>query len=467
MTLRDLSILSAILPLIACHGGDETDSDTTIDVADVASSVSSVLPNVVYPQRRLQVTVSGDNTDWDAATTVRFGDGIDVVRQIVASPTAIVADIDVSGTAALGPRDVTVVDGAETLVYGQAFEVRAPLEVTVRGDVAQGSLIVVDVIQRDPSAPFDTTQTCDLFGCRYTGVDAQFDLAGIDARLQVVGPNWLTLWALLDVNAETGASALVLDSGPPAARVTSVAPDALDVSTRGPKALVEGVNVGGVERAYGSELWSLDPTDATEVSLALTTDDVAAPELALLDHTGSFVDGFLALDSAFTFEPLPGEGPYYVIAWDASGDDAYDYAIEVSMSRPAPPEADDACGTVPTTTPVPSLGLAGSFNDADDQDWYRVTVDAGHVGQALRVVTRPGDAYTDTRVELYGRDACDSLTLAFQDDEDDLFDSEWHEDVVTPALDAAGDWYVVIRSNAYFYDPDETDYLLDLAWVAP
>jgi hypothetical protein len=99
----------------------------------VAPSVSGITPANAFLARSGEVTISGYGTKWTSATTVDFGADITVDKITVASPTALVVNFTVDSTAALGPRDVKVKDGANTESYKGAFSLLSPIALTFRG----------------------------------------------------------------------------------------------------------------------------------------------------------------------------------------------------------------------------------------------------------------------------------------------------------------------------------------------
>src|SRR5262249_17487341 len=150
-----------------CQGpkGDPGQEGTQGPPGVATPSLSAVIPQDVWLDRRVDVTISGDQTSFDDQATVSFGDGIQVDSVKAASPSALLATIEVSGNAAPGPRDVTVTDGAEQLVYKAGFNVNPSLTTTAFGTLAQGSLLAVTIDQHDTTSPFDSTAA----GSYYTG----------------------------------------------------------------------------------------------------------------------------------------------------------------------------------------------------------------------------------------------------------------------------------------------------------
>jgi hypothetical protein len=121
------------------------------------SQISGVSPQSAFLGRKARVAVSGDITEWSSAATVSFGDGVTVDSVTVNSPSALTADITISDTAAAGLRDVTVTDGGSKHTLTQAFTLESPIKVTIQGTLAQGSVALYTISNRDFDNPFDLT----------------------------------------------------------------------------------------------------------------------------------------------------------------------------------------------------------------------------------------------------------------------------------------------------------------------
>src|SRR5579884_2296984 len=117
--------------------------------ASSTPSISDVQPSTAFLTRKAHVTISGYATSWTDATKVDFGAGITVSNVHAASPTALVADIAIDKTAALGPRDVVVTDTAGKDTYKQAFTVAPPAVLELQGSLAQGSIAIATVKLQD------------------------------------------------------------------------------------------------------------------------------------------------------------------------------------------------------------------------------------------------------------------------------------------------------------------------------
>ena len=106
-------------------------------------SVSAVTPPSAFLSRTVDLTIAGSGTSWSSATTVAFADpGVMVNKVTVASPTGLLVNVTIGANATVGATDVTVTDGATKDVYAGAFQIEAPLQVTVTpaAGVPQGGL---------------------------------------------------------------------------------------------------------------------------------------------------------------------------------------------------------------------------------------------------------------------------------------------------------------------------------------
>ena len=98
----------------------------------ITGSCKSVDPAFAVRGRTLDVTITGENTNFGATSVVTFSDKDITVNSVTASSateatpssaTEIVANITISATAAAAKSDVTVTTGFETVTCSQAFEI--------------------------------------------------------------------------------------------------------------------------------------------------------------------------------------------------------------------------------------------------------------------------------------------------------------------------------------------------------
>ena len=94
---------------------------------------------------------------------------------------------------------------------------------------------------------------------------------------------------------------------------------------------------------------------------------------------------------------------------------------------------------------APTQVIGQSLDSATDVDWYKITTGATDAGKFIRLLTTPGDGYTDTVVEV-ATGACGSLT-SFA-----TVDNDYHEMLLTPAVALATTYYIKVSwSSATTY----------------
>ena len=149
------SLAIVVAAFAACTGsagpaGPKGDPGAKGDPGTGTPSVSAVTPTSAFLGRTLDLTVSGSGTAWSDATTVQFSEPkIKVNKVTAASASGLVVNVTIAPDAAPGATDVTVSDGSNSEAYKGAFQIKAPLEVTVDqpSGVPQGGHRV------DPRAP--------------------------------------------------------------------------------------------------------------------------------------------------------------------------------------------------------------------------------------------------------------------------------------------------------------------------
>ena len=180
------------------------------------ASVNAVLPSAAY----LGGHAAGDHQrfcdELDGRGQGQFGAGVSVDSLQVASPTAIVADISVQFDASPGPRDVSVTDGSDTLVYKGAFTVAPPTQLVPQGNVAQGAILLARVQDLDFTRPFDaTTQGDGLFTpITYPNIELSTD-PGVVTQFSSAQAYSLAAVVLVDLDHPAGPAKLDVLSGPP------------------------------------------------------------------------------------------------------------------------------------------------------------------------------------------------------------------------------------------------------------
>lgn len=419
-------------------------------------SVSGVTPSRAFVARTAEVTISGFGSTWSGTTTADFGAGVTVKKLVVASPTALLATIDISKTAATGPHDVTITDGATKEVYKAAFHVDAPVSLTTLGTVAQGSIVVAQVKEHDLSTPFDTTQTGDgLFTpISYPNLAATAG-PGVTASVGTPSLYALDLTMLIDVTAAAAAQTVNIASGPQGDTIDNPAPNAFTIAARTPKALAAGTPATGtITKAYESELYTFVPgATLSVVDLAATGAGTGAkPAIVLLPKSGKFADliSFKAKSTLVT----TNADPFYAIFWDNTGTTgAYTIAATSAAATALAADANaTAKATAQTATALPLVLQGAKLASATDEHWVKYTAVAGDVGKRFHVQTLAGDPRADMLVEVF--QANGTTTLGGPSD-----DNAYHEDWLTPAIPAAGVYYVKFSASTQGFSASQTAFV--------
>ena len=421
------------LPTVACGGGDGTDE-----------SVSGVFPSSAFLGRQVRVEISGDATTWKPGTTVDFGPGVTVQNVAVASPTALFAEITVAPDAAPGLRDVVVTEGGDTLTLTEAFQLESAITLKFRGDAAQGSIATFSINNHDFDTPFDTTSTGDGFftPIEYTNTFIEGP-DGVQLLIDSMEPYSITGIAFFDVGAAPGAVAV--HSGLDEDLVISSLGTNLEVAPRTPTVLTAGTPATGmVEKPFSSSLYEFESTAAPGlVTVAATaTSQAAAPAVAVLGPSGSF-DEFLAFGPTNRLV-LEQPGKLYAVYFDQEGGSGYSFSLRSSseaMTAVSEAEPNNSSANAGIAANLPYLFRAATLSDIDDEDWIGINIAAGDLGKKLRVQTMGNDQLTDTHIEIL---KADMTTLAADQD------NAYHENVLTPALTAAGRYWVKISASSYF-----------------
>jgi len=408
--MRTLPPVLLVAVLASCGGTDP--------------SASGVFPAAGFLGRQMRVQISGDATEWNASTKVNFGEGVTVDSITVSSPTALFANITISDTAPVGLRDV-VVTGGDNVTLEEAFEIESPITISFRGNAAQGSIGVLDIVNHDFDTPFDTTSTGDGFFSPlvYTGMTAQ---AGNGVRISFdnVTPYGASATVLMDIDAVSGALSII--SGP-AGKTTAFPLGAdLAIAPRTAIALTTGMNVSAMAaKPYDSFLYEF--TAGTGPSLAQfrvsSTSTDANPRLAVMPASGHF-DDLLGASSSFSQLATTGER-FYIVLFDFTGELAtYQTRASsavVTMVSETEPGNNAAPGA--TACPLPCLVKGAELSSKTDEDWFKFTSGPNDAGKRLHVTTLPGDAQTDTVVDAFEVQGASSTSLGGPSD-----DNGYHED---------------------------------------
>ncbi|WP_434417712.1 hypothetical protein [Nannocystis pusilla] len=243
-------------------------------------------------------------------------------------------------------------------------------------------------------------------------------------------------------------------SGPQGSEISSTAPGSLEIAARDPVALVEGTEeVGTIAEPLETKLYTfVPPPEPKKVTFSIASADAEASARAIaLPASGSFAD-LIKFDSEISVY-TSSEDPLYLVYWDNSGYVDYDYTINVTVADPPPPEIEpnNDCLQANELT-LPSATLA-SFPDQTNVDWFKFTATDADIGKTIHVITAPGDDTTDTVVEVFEADCTTSLGGPSSDD-------DYHEDFVSDAIPAAGEYFVKVSYSDFGYSTPNYELLI-------
>ena len=441
--LGSVTLLAALS--FGCGGGDPD------------PSVSGVFPSSAFLGRQVRVEVSGDVTGWSDNATVNFGEGITVDSVAVASPSALFAEITIADDAPPGLRDVTVTDGGQSLVLEASFELESAVSLQFRGNVAQGSLALFTIGNRDFFSPFDTTSTGDgLFTpLEFTNVQVTGP-AGVRLQVGSVDAFMITGTAFFDVDAVPGP--VSVHSGPDGEQIVSGLGVDLDVTPRAATALSAGTPaMGTVATAFDSQLYEFTPGAAPSVTefVASSTDQRAATSFALLPASGKFDELLSFGGSAATVQETAGK--LYLVYFDIDGGVGYNYSLaatSTTLTAQAEVEPNDTPALAKPTVP-PSLVSASTLTAETDEDWYTFTTTAANIGDVVHVITGGADPFTDTVVEVFTGANCQNSLGGPSED------SGFHENHISAPIAAGtvGKTCVKISGSIGFFDPASDTYV--------
>jgi hypothetical protein len=424
--------------------------------------VSDIQPSTAFLARKSHVTISGYATSWTDATTIDFGAGITVANVHAASPTALVADLTIDKTAALGPRDVTVNDTTKE-TYSQAFTVALPAALTFEGSLAQGSIAIANIVLQDQSTPFDTTGETDPLSGQTTYTNLALTVpSGVTASIETATTNAVQVLLTVDVDSTAGPADFELLSGP-ASDPTDAdfpVPGGLTVAARTATALGAAAANGTVKTAYDSALYSYTPGASLAIVdfTAASTVTGANASFALLPSSGHFADiiGFFQAangsGTAATTTVLPSSAdPYYAIYWDNTGTTGA-YTLGAASTTPAATHATTAADATKAgavvATALPFVLTGGNLTAATSADWVKVTTGAGDAGKLIHAQTT-GDPLTDVAVTIYDSDG----TTVIGSEETGGWD-----DTTSSAVAASTTYYVVFSAGQLGFDPTDGTY---------
>jgi hypothetical protein len=450
------------LSLAACG---TTNNNTTIANPPTANGV---FPASGFVGRDLRVEVTGDATSWTTATTVSFGAGVTVNSVSVAGPDDLFADITIAPGATPGLQDVVVTDAGGTFTLTKAFELDAAVNALTAGTLAQGSFAAFEIDNKDHDNPFDTSTDANgaFVNIQITGP------SGVSFVVGAVTDNQITGSIFVDTDATPGA--VTVASGPSGAQVTSQVTDNLAIAARTATAFTKAAPATGtVGGPLASSLFTFVPTASSLETFTITsTDDSQLPTFALLPASGHWADGFLGETAGFfgnqlsQFIPSIDEtaatnAPFFVVVVDQSGATGYPFSLAATETTGTPLTQTAANVSVATAqaATVPAFVTGTLASDASTV-FFKVTVTAANVtaGKHIHVVTGNGDPFCDDLIDVFGPGVPSANNSLGESD-----DMNFHEDFQSPALAAAGTYYVEISaSSAGFFDPAHNAYVASI-----
>lgn len=428
--MRTLPPVLLIALVASCAGTDPT--------------ASGVFPAAGFLGRQMRVEISGDATEWGASTKVNFGDGVTVDSVTVSSPTALFANITIADTAPLGTRDV-VVTGGDNVTLKDAFQIESPITITFRGNAAQGSVGVLDIVNHDFDTPFDTSSTGDGFFSPlvYTGMSAQAG-NGVRISFDSVTPYGASATVLMDIDAATGPLSIV--SGPAGGTTPFPLGEDFQIAPRTAMALTAGMNLSAMAvKPYDSFLYEF--TAGTGPALAhfqtSSTNADASPRLAIMPASGHF-DDLLGASDDFRQLAMTGE-KFYVVLFDFSGELAsyQTRAGSAMLNIVGDTEPANNLAATGTTCALPCMVKNANLASDTDQDWFKFTTGANDGGKKVHVTTLPGDPQTDTVVQVYAANGTTTVGA-------ESSDNDYHEDHTSTALSASTGYNVKIFASPMF-----------------
>ncbi len=433
-SLKLLTVLLAGLVGASACTGDKGDPGPEGPPGVGEASISAILPYQVFQGRKKEIQIIGSGTAWDDTTPVDFGPGVTLKSKTVASPSSIIASVEIADDAEESVRDVKV--GDQT--YAKTFSVSAAIKYEAEIPVEQGGYVLTHVTMQDPDTPFVNPAFPAIDGLSFTTLNATATV--IDAYLQA------------DVKFAPGKLDLTIrDSG-----VVSTAKGAIEITARDPKPLAEGAAVDAlIDSGSATQLFTFTPASATTtvIQIGLADPNGAAAGL-LLPASGAYADALVGGAGSITYVSTAAD-PLYLVVFDAAGDVPSPYTAKVSLSHLTPTLGsehepnDDAATATPLTAPA----LVQGADLASGADYYLVHVTGASAATPKTIAAQVlGDQYTDTALAIF--DA--AMTSLNDSDQFDGFFSVGYESV-SAKVTTDGDYYVVVSQGAVF-DASSSDY---------
>jgi hypothetical protein len=418
-------------------------------------SIGGVIPGEGFIGRNVELLLVGDNTEWSDDEAVSLGDDVTVIDVSAASPTAILVQASIAASATPGKRDVTV----GNLTYEGGFDVVAPIEISARGSLAQGSISVLRVENRDFDHPFDTTSI-------QPGQHENISIGvgpGIFLDLSSVEQYSLEMIVLVDVLSAAGPRDITILSGPAGNATSFYFPAAFNLEEREATPLTTGQPaIGTIEHPYQSALYSITPDQLSIVDASVAAaSPVAAPSMTLLPASGSFGDLIPTTGTA----TLVTDELHYVVYWDSAGASNYEFHV----TGDAKGIADEVPEAEPNNSRAQAVALANTpavvekstLPHEADVDWARLDLTAEHLGDSGKIIhafTYGEDLLTDTVLTLFRG----SNELAHSDD------SNFHDELTSEIVTQPGTYFVrVTASDSEFYNPSHSEYGLAIELREP
>jgi hypothetical protein len=207
--------------------------------------------------------------------------------------------------------------------------------------------------------------------------------------------------------------------------------------------------------AFETQLFTYVPPDmGKKVTFEVIGDDPeATPAFVLLPASGSFTE-LIAYTQAITVKSTMPE-PFYLVVWDNTGFEGYDYTLSVTTEDLPPPEVEPNNTCAEATPIAPPSATDAAMPDELDEDWFVFTATDADVGKVVHVITQPGDDDTDTVVEVFEGDCLS--TLGGPSD-----DIQYHEDWISDPIVAAGDHYIRVSYSSFGFTSPNYELLVTL-----
>lgn len=388
-------------------------------------SINLISPSRAFLDRTLDISIAGFATQW-SAPEVDFNGNVTVNTLTVASPTGLVANVTIDGSAVIGSRDVRVTEGATSVTYSDGFSLEEPLSVSHAGSVAQGSLLLSTATMLDTSTPFHAS----LIDEAWVGLDLSF-ASGITHEVLDVASFGASFLTYIDVLAPATTSAVVAESGW-GTPVTSRDVDGLPIAARAPASLPMGTTTVTLGAPFESRLYRYEAGDVSEV-ITLVASSNGAASFARLPENGKWSE-LLEFSKEHTVLLEPHAINYFVLV-DATGESGYDVDITSAVAAEDVTfegEPNNACFNATDT----SLGNAWGYLSGADVDWYRIEIDVADAGKAFHIATRGHDVL----VNFFALDCITSIGGPSSD-------SRVNENHLAGTIPEAGTYYVKVQSS--------------------